>query len=118
MGEEDEDEDEDWTGEPGGLVAYDTNRLESRGLERKRDRACVCSFCKMWSTSDSTGDATASVRVWLPQICEKAKDSSGVSFCSQCRRKEMEDKTYAIMFIGDDLGCKVKRHSRGDGGGR
>jgi len=83
MGEEDEDEDCDWTGEPGARVAYDTNRLESRGLERKSDSAWVCSFCKMWRTSDSTGDTTASVRVWLPQICENAKDSSEVNFCSQ-----------------------------------
>jgi len=31
----------------------------------------------------------------------------------------MGDRTYAIMFIGDDMGCKVKRrHSRVGGWGR
>ena len=59
----DEDEDGEWIGGLGALLAYDTNRLESRGLERKSDIACVCSFCKMWKTSDSTGDAAASVQV-------------------------------------------------------
>ena len=67
-------------GEPGALLAYDTNRLESSGLERRRDSACVCSFCKMWKTSDSTGVAAASVHVWPPQICETTEDSNEMNY--------------------------------------
>ena len=76
VNEEDEDEGCDWLGELGALVAYDTNRLESRGPECKRDRASVCSFCKIWRTPNSTGDGAGSVRVSPPRVCETTEDSS------------------------------------------
>ena len=64
----------------------------------------------MWRTSDSTGDAAASVPVWPPQICGKGGGFKRDEFQFTA---QPEGDTHAIVFAGDDVGRKVKRrHSR------
>jgi len=40
-----------------------------------------------------------------------------MNFCSHRKRAQLEEDTYAIMFVGDDLRCKVQRRHFGRGTG-